>query len=307
MSWQTSLTFIETPKNHSIIAALRGRMLEGADFAAVFALALPKGIAADFETMAQVMPPRQALTLALRLHRLYTENRSQIRKLLRYPMLLAPDSLGGLALFNHVCFPVLISLIQSFERNPAGMVLLHHGLGTMFFILTLLGAASGALAIWLRRPTARLSAYVLLIQKRRGKFLRRWLGLDFSRYFSCCLREGCPTQTTLTLLQKLPKKPFLKLMSWHVEQALLAGESLETALGTEYLDPSLMQLMRTASRSGQVQPLLESYVEVRQGQLFDQLRWAARGLQLFAYGTIAAMILIVYQILLLPLSIMSQM
>lgn len=82
MSWQTSLTFIETPKNHSIIAALRGRMLEGADFAAVLAFALPKGIAADFETMAQVMPPQQALTLALRLHRLYTENRSQIRKLL---------------------------------------------------------------------------------------------------------------------------------------------------------------------------------------------------------------------------------
>ena len=53
--------------------------------------------------------------------------------------------------------------------------------------------------------------------------------------------------------------------------------------------------------------MLESYVEVRQGQLLDQLRFAARGLQLFAYGTIAAMILIVYQILLLPLSIMSQM
>ena len=92
-----------------------------------------------------------------------------------------------------------------------------------------------------------------------------------------------------------------------MEQALLAGESLETALGSEYLDPSLMQLMRTASHSGQVQPLLESYVEVRQGQLLDQLRFAARCLQLFAYGTIAAMILIVYQILLLPLSIMSQM
>ena len=68
-----------------------------------------------------------------------------------------------------------------------------------------------------------------------------------------------------------------------------------------------MQLMRTASRSGQVQPLLEGYVEVRQGQLLSQLRFMARGLQLFAYITIAGMILIVYQILLLPLSIMSQM
>lgn len=168
------------------------------------------------------------------------------------------------------------------------MVLLHHGLGTMFFILTLLGAASGALAIWLRKPTARLSAYVLLIQKRRGKFLRRWLGLDFSRYFSCCLREGCPTQTTLTLLQKLPKKPFLKLMSWHVEQALLAGESLETALGTEYLDPSLMQLMRTASRSGQVQPLLESYDRGASGTTVRSAAMGSARSALFAYGTIAA-------------------
>lgn len=187
------------------------------------------------------------------------------------------------------------------------MVLLHHGLGTMFFILTLLGAASGALAIWLRKPTARLSAYVLLIQKRRGKFLRRWLGLDFSRYFSCCLREGCPTQTTLTLLQKLPKKPFLKLMSWHVEQALLAGESLETALGTEYLDPSLMQLMRTRfpQRSGST-----LVGKLCRGASGTTVRSAAMGSARSAavcYGTIAAMILIVYQILLLPLSIMSQM
>ena len=123
-------------------------------------------------------------------------------------------------------------LYTSFDRNPSGMVLLHRGLSTLFFFLALAGAAGGALAVWLRNPTARLSAYVLLVKKRRGQFLRRWLGLDFSRYFSCCLKEGCPTQTTLTLLQKLPKKTFLKLMSWHVEQALLAGESLETALGS---------------------------------------------------------------------------
>ena len=114
MSWQTSLTFIETPNNHPVIAALRERMLEGTGFAAGLAPALAKGVDADFETMAQVMPPQQALTLALRLHRLYTDNRRQIRKLLGYPVLLAAGSLGGLALFNRVCFPVLISLIQSF-------------------------------------------------------------------------------------------------------------------------------------------------------------------------------------------------
>ena len=75
MSWQTSLTFIETPKNHPVIAALRQRMLEGEGFAALLAPALPPGIAADFETMAQVMPPHRALTLSLRLHQLYIENR----------------------------------------------------------------------------------------------------------------------------------------------------------------------------------------------------------------------------------------
>ena len=307
MSWQTSLTFIETPKNHPVIAALRQRMLEGEGFAALLAPALAPGIAADFETMAQVMPPHRALTLSLRLHQLYIENRSQLRRLLGYPLVLAAGSLVGLALFNHLCFPVLISLIQSFERDAGGMLFLRHGLYGLFILLMLLMMLGVLIGFWLRRPTARLSAYVLLIKLRRGRFLRRWLGLDFSRYFSCCLSEGCPTQTTLTVLQKLPKKPFLKLMSWHVEQALLAGESLETALGTEYLDPSLMQLMRTASSSGQVQPLLEGYVEVRQGQLLSQLRFMARGLQLFAYITIAGMILIVYQILLLPLSIMSQM
>ena len=102
------------------------------------------------------------MTLALRLHRLYTDNRRQIRKLLGYPVLLAAGSLGGLALFNRVCFPVLISLIQSFDRNPSGMVLLPRGLSTLFFFLALAGAAGGALAVWLRNPTARLSAYVLL-------------------------------------------------------------------------------------------------------------------------------------------------
>lgn len=94
MSWQTSLTFIETPKNHPVIAALRERMLEGTGFAAGLAPALAKGVDADFETMAQVMPPQQALTLALRLHRLYTDNRRQIRKLLGYPVLLAARQSG---------------------------------------------------------------------------------------------------------------------------------------------------------------------------------------------------------------------
>lgn len=85
-------------------------------------------------------------------------------------MLLAAGSLGGLALFNRVCFPVLISLIQSFDRDPSGMVLLHRGLSTLFFFLALAGTAGGALAVWLRNPTARLSAYVLLVKNAAASF-----------------------------------------------------------------------------------------------------------------------------------------
>ena len=83
---------------------------------------------------------------------------------------LAAGSLGGLAFcFNRVCFPVLISLIQSFDRDPSGMVLLHHGLSTLFFFLALAGPPE--------EPPGRLAAIrprvkrgVLLVKNAAASF-----------------------------------------------------------------------------------------------------------------------------------------
>lgn len=301
-----SLRLTADQKDQALLAGIEAEMRQGKPLSEFLPRYLPSAIAADFEAMVQVMPLAKAISLAAGLRQVQQENRRQRRQILGYPLTILTVTAVGLIVFGRVCLPALIQMMSGFKADASGLRLMQQLLGAFSFLCGALALTAMPMGFWLMRPEHQLLGYILLIRMHLAGPLRRWLGLDFSRCFCRCLKEGCPTRTTLELLQQLRHKPFIKWMSYHVEQALMQGQSLEKAFSSEYLDPSLVRFLRIAEGSGRVSELMENYVLQQQSRLQRDGKRAAQLLQISAYLLIGVIIVVIYQILLLPLAVMSE-
>ena len=293
--------------NRKTIQQIRTKLSLGQEIGMILMDHVPGKIKADFEVMSRMMSCQQALSLSVALAQEREKIREQSLKVILYPCVMLLVSVIGLALFNLFCFPMMISLAESFGEPVTGSLLLHRMIHVFLILLLISTLCTAGILTVAGKRIYRMSGYLLLIRKGRGEWIRRVKSLDFARYFLCCMREGCATRSTLTLMQQIENKPFLKLLSWHVEQGLLQGKSFESALKDEVLDPSLMQLMRCMSLSEDPQAMLQGYIQLRQKQITQKIRHTAVMIQCGAYMIIAMMVIVVYRILLMPLSMIAGM
>ena len=307
ISFRDGLDLIEDERNREVLSRLRAKMKEGQPLGEALTPLMPAALQADFAALIQVQPFSRALAMTLALDEIQQKLRRERAKMLTYPCLVLGGSVVGLAVFNELCFPPLIAMSASFGASTAAMQLAQGGIRTVLIVMgTAIAGGAGLLLFVLSSLTRKLAAYVILIRMHAAGLIREWLGLDFARYFHCCLKEGCATRATLQILQKMEKKPLIRLISYHVEQALLNGQSLTRAAASEYLDPSFARFLNAACRSHRMQELLESYIAAGQDRLVRKQKRLAAALQATAYLLIALILILVYQILLLPLSVMSQ-
>ena len=307
MNWKQTLDFVMTSRNREALIQLREKLERGEEIHQSLIPLLPHCLRADYEVLGQLMSVHKALQLSCEMAEQRKKEREQTMKVILYPAAMMLVSLAGLGMFNHFCFPMMISLAESFRQD----VTVYQGVHILIRLFLILAVFCILILMILlhlaKKQLYRLSAYLMMVKKGRGEWIRRIRSLDFARYFLCCMEQGCSTRSTLNLMQKIRNKPFLKLLSWHVEQGLLQGESLESAMRDEVIDPALMSLIRCMSLSEDPVPLLRSYIHLRQKQITQKITHLAYLIQTSAYLIIALMVILVYRILLMPLSLIAGM
>lgn len=305
MPLKEALIMLENTKNQEVLEFITSKLSHGESAETFLPNLLPQTYRADFEAFLGFLSLPQALSLSNQLAQQRIQIQSQQRKVLGYPCLMFCGSLIGLLLFQFFCFPALISMVKSFGGQQTMMEVAQLLLTGFLWIIAILLLLFVALIIYLRNPTHQLLSYIFLVTHHKAGQIRRWLSLDFSRYYYYCSKAGCSTQKTLQILQSLRQKQFVKLMSYHVEQVLLKGETFQDALKVEYLDPSLMRFMKIACYSGQVNELMEGYIHLQTHKQQQFELKLARLIQLFAYLLISLIIILVYQILMFPMAMMG--
>lgn len=305
-SLQACLLILENKRNQVSIQLIQEQLQQGQSIETFFDQVLPIALRTHFLSFLRFLPFCEALQLALKLNE-YDHNTS--RKLIRSlagPMLMLVGCLAGIQLFSLLCFPVLLALMQDFELDLTMLQLarmfLLAGITLVFGVIFMMLAT----LLYFAGPKRQVLGYVLLCRLHMGAVLRHFLSTQFAYYFHQCTAMGNSTQATLTMLQGLKRKPLLVFLAYHVEQALLKGLTMDDAMSHLYLDPSLGRFMQIAIHSSSLKEMLVSYIEQSEakGNLICK-RWTRR-ITVFAYGSIGVLVILIYQILLLPLSIMGQ-
>ncbi len=305
-SFSQTLALLENQDNHQAIQNVQKGLEQGNTAEDCFAGILPKAIQANTLAFLRFVSLEKALQLALHLEEYDQQTRRHFFKSLIGPFFLFVGSLIGIQLFFLFCFPILINLMASFELEMRGWEAFRKifYLGICIFLVILLMISS--LTLYMIRPKRIVLAYLLLCRMHLEKPFCLFLSTQFAVYFNECAKSGNSTQLILQMLQQLKQKPLIVFLAYHVEQSLLQGNPVEEAMSHAYLDSSLRRFMQIAVHSSSLKAMLDSYITQNEEKGKQLCRIWSRRLTTAAYAGIGILIILIYEILFLPLSILGQ-
>lgn len=120
------------------------------------------------------------------------------------------------------------------------------------------------------------------------------------------IRCGCSTKEMFTYLHHLRKKGLSFDASNELYLELHDGTSFETAVSSsKYLSRRLKYFFKCGLHTQKLEQCLNDYLHFQQQRWVKQIKIVCIGIQCFAYGFIALIVVLIYQIMLLPLEMID--
>lgn len=235
------------------------------------------------------------------------ENRMK-KKLIKssvYPICIIVFAYGMLWFFASTIIPQMMDTFAqdaSFATLAFWVACIRIGC-IMFAILSILGIG----CLWYIYLHKEL--FVALWKKgHHYRLIRDYESYLFSGYLKEMDHHGISTRKAMELLQKIRKDCVFYHVVHAIEQQLAKGEDFTTALQVDgWLNDNLLIALRIASATNQVGGVLTTFMQQMEQQWEHTLKKASVCIQCIAYVFVGFVVLIVYQIMLIPLGMLEQM
>lgn len=227
------------------------------------------------------------------------------QKNLAYPLLMLGVSLAGILIFNTFCFPAMLSMMEGFAPADFSLTAMADLLKISSYCMLVLLAAAASFSIYLLPPQNRVRTYERLCQMPLGSLWVQYESLDFARFLTESLHAGLATQQAMTLFSRLSFHPLAADLAQKTEKALQEGESLDAAMQRPEFDPLLPRFLRLAAYVDEPAALLESYIDMGTKRLEARIHRLLKILEGISYACIGYMVILVYQVLMLPLNLLG--
>ncbi len=305
-SFVDSLEIVIDDKQGGILKEVQIALSCGFSVESFLAKYLPKVVQPHFKALTQFMTFGSALELSLKMVKYDQQTRKKLVTSLLIPALLLIGSIIGIQLFAIYCFPMLLNLMQSFDVDTQYLSLLGNVITIAAYALLIILVLLCGTIIYFKQSKRIVLGYILLTHTPFGKIFTHFISGQFAFYFNECSKLGNKTQATLIMIQKIKKKPLLVFLAFHIEQALISGERMEDAISHRYMDHSLRKFIQIAIYSSSLNDMLDSYIVQNQLKGAMMCKRIIRRLTTISYGVVGLLIILIYQVLLLPLTILGQ-
>lgn len=224
---------------------------------------------------------RQSLQLAVSLDEFTKQKSTQFVSQLAYPLFLFFFSFGMVYFFDQMILPTMALSL----RPLVHLLLIVYSLVTvlmcLFFILFVFRQT--CLGFW-----------------EHFRLFRLWQSCLFAKYMGLLLKAGLSTKEMLVFMCDIP---YLKAKTKFIQKRLEQGQSWIEALSG--LDAQLIALMKMGLDQPELVDLLGQYAQIKQNQLMRQLQHLIKKMQVGVYIGIGLIVILFYQILLVPLNMVQ--
>ena len=300
-----SMDLIEQKHNREAFAAIRNELEQGRALDSFFPAYLPKKCRVYAEGFLHWLPFQTALSLAFEMSSSEQKLRHEVVRQLAYPILLLAGTITGILLFSRYCFPPIITMMSGFHVPLDSFVILQKTAALTGFVG--LGIMLGCVIITglIQNPARRIRAYETLLKYIPDSLWTEYESIVFVRFFSQCLARKISTRQAMELLQNMAHRPITAHIAAVLNTSLNRGDPFVQAASTPLLESALLRFIRIAASGAGMEAMLSGYLETAGDRLNRRCRRLTRAMQLVAYALVGLIVIMMYQILLLPLSIMT--
>ncbi len=305
-SFQDASSVLQTKRSAAVYAKIRMRLAEGEQLHHVFADVCPKEYRRRYSSFAPYLPFLESLQMTVTV----SGQQDQMKKMLVsgtvYPFCLLVMTMAGIAAFSRFVLPSMIALMSSFEMEGSSLLFLQkcsYTVSLMFFLVLLASALTAGICLM---PGNIEESYRFVCRYFPGSIPVRLASAEFSRYFSACQSSGLSTLETLHMLRHLKDSPLTVLIASELDRLFLQGKSMVEASETPYVEPALTRFMKIAVYSSDCEGMMKAYLNMVHQRTETKIRNFSKAAQLISYSCVGILIVIVYRIMMLPMTMISQ-
>lgn len=303
---QDSLHLLESPANQMVFREIEARLQNGEELTAFFPDYCPRVYRIYLDGFLKCLSFSEALSLCLEVVSGEEQQKQEYRKGLFYPCMMFLCTLAGVILFNEFCFPPLLGMMKGFHVESTNYDALRTGFRLLSALVILVLLLAASVVLFFHQKRHRIQGYLLCARYAPGSMYVQYESTDFIRFFLQCIRMHVPTRESLRILSSLEQKPVIRFLAKTIETALVNGDSFEQALDVPWLDPSLLRFLKIALYSSEMESILERYLEMAKERSVRQCKRITRTVQILSYACIGVILILVYEVLMLPLQILTQ-
>ena len=304
---QDALSLLESPSNKAVFDMIREKLKNGDELTGFFADLCPKSYRTYLSGFLKCLSFSESLTLCMEVVNGEEAQKKEYRRGLFYPCMMFLCTIAGVILFNEACFPPLLSMMRGFHVEGNNYETLRIFLRIFSVTVILILTACLIVLFWYRKESHRVAGYRLCARYLPSSIYVQYESVDFIRFFLQCIRMSVPTRESIRILASIDHKPVIRFLAETIERALLSGDSFEEAVDIPWLDPSLLRFLKIAFYSSEMESMLEGYLEMAHERSRRQCIRITRTVQILSYACIGVILILVYEVLMLPLQILTQM
>ncbi len=130
----------------------------------------------------------------------------------------------------------------------------------------------------------------------------------FAGYLLELIHQGVPTYTALQFLENVSEETIFSVLQRRIMHRLEQGTDMLSAIEQESLiHDTCKQSFRIGISTNSLQSMLAVYLKQQELEWGRRLKKSALGIQCVSYIFVGIVVLLVYQIMLIPLSMLEQM
>lgn len=301
-SFTDTLLILKTKRNEQRITHVLEKLEQGQTFKDAFSSLLPVCYRKYFDNFIRYLPVLESMRISIELASHEERTKQKMMKDMIYPIIMLFLMFFGMYLFNGFVFPQMITLMTSFEVNVTSYYFLRSLIQLLSWLTTFVIVMGMLLWIVFQHPQRKCWLYRVLVKHVPDSLMVQKASAEFARYFLECVRVRISTIQTMKILLDIKEKPLVSLIAQELNESLCKGESFENTLHTPYVEHALQQFFQIALHGSNCEKMLEGYLVMRH---IKQVRIFTRSVQLSCYGAIALILLVVYQILMLPMQMLQ--
>lgn len=254
----------------------------------------------------KVLPLGEALSLTVRMSAGNEEMKKQYVSEMIYPLAMFLILLCGSLLFSEVCLPALLGMIAGFGVESASWEITALAARAASLILLGFFTAAALAALICTRRKYICPAYRLISEKGLIPLVCESVSARFILFFAQCAEMDLSTRESLEVLSRMKDHPLICMLAEEMNRALESGKAFDEAMHTRHLDPALYRFMRIAVNTDGAKGMMKSYLAMSGERMKRRLRKLSRIIRFVSYAGCGILLVIVYQILMMPMNVLSQ-